>query len=149
MNLTLIRDYQGSDCIFGVLTVNGAAFQTIEKPWVPVPDALCGKPGASCVPAGTYALVCHDTEMHPKTWALVNPDLGVYHLTAPAGSDGLCRIACLIHPANFAFELEGCIAPGLVRSEVNGLRQVNCSRAAMGRIQELLPWVDGHILEIT
>ena len=123
-------------------------FHTIERPWVPADDHPGGMNGVSCVPPGRYALVRHDTTLHPETWALVNPELGVWHEPGdiPKGQGG--RSSVLIHPANFARELEGCIAPGVARSWSNGYAMVTSSRVAFARIKALVPWTDGHFLTI-
>jgi len=126
---------------------------TMERPWIPAVGAPCGTKGVSCVPAGTYRLVPHDSEAHPKTWALVNSALWVYHwdTDVPLQQRPLARTLVLIHSANFAAELRGCIAPGKGRAiDPSGRRMVTQSRIAMSQLQALLPWGDGieHLLEI-
>lgn len=97
----------------------------------------------SCVPVGTYQLVRHDSAKHPKTWALVNEALDIFENPAPGK-----RSDCLIHPANFAFQLEGCIAPGIDRSKNGQTWMVTDSREAMTQLQGVVPWTDEHRLEI-
>lgn len=82
------------------------------------------------------------------TWALVNPELDVVHY--PQDGSPLARSACLIHPANWAFELRGCIAPG-TRTQIDPTRgyMVAESRKAMKLIQDTLSWDDSHSLEIS
>ena len=137
MKLTLERDLDDGTCTLGVLSLNGKTWQTIERPWIAglLPGGLAGR---SCVPVGHYELELHDSEAHPETWALVNPSLGVVHF--PPGP----RSACLIHPANYAHELRGCIAPGLVRAT----QAVFNSREAFAQLKTALPWRSGHTLEI-
>jgi hypothetical protein len=148
MNLLLQREASGDDHTYGVLRVDGLVLQTIERPWIPAPDHVGGANGISCVPFGFYHLVLHDTELHPETWALVNPSLGVWHLPGdiPVGVQG--RSAVLIHPANVASELLGCIAPGMERGTLNGQAAVLQSRLAFAKIKALVPWTLGHTLEI-
>lgn len=151
MNLTLHRDYKGDDCSQGKLTLPGFSYDTIERPWKPHPTAPCGQKGVSCVPVGTYKLVKHNSENHPRTWALVNPSLWVYHWDedVPVGQFGIARTLVLIHPANWATELRGCIAPGRSRAvDPAGRKMVTMSRIAMAELQSVLPWEDGHELEI-
>lgn len=151
MKLSLRRDYSGPDCTQGVLKIGDHEFQTMERPWVPHKSAPCGTKGVSCIPPGVYQLFRHDTEAHPRTFALVNPTLWTYHFDedVPAGQFGLARTCVLIHAANFASELRGCIAPGMKRSTDGGRRMVSYSRKAMTEIQSLLPWVGGeHTLTI-
>ena len=148
MILTLQREASTDDHTYGVLRVDGLVLQTIERPWTPSPDGPGGTEGISCVPFGSYRLVLHDSEAHPQTWALVNPDLGVWHFPndIPAGSIG--RSAVLIHPANWAHQLQGCIAPGMARSTMMGLAAVDQSRLAFAKIKALVPWTLGHYLDI-
>lgn len=154
MRLTLNRTYRGSDCTLGVLTaadLDGAGvltLQTIERPWIPSPTSLGGEKGRSCVPVGTYRLECHNSEAHPRTWALVNPSLNVVHWPVEGGPND--RTVVLIHVANYASELRGCIAPGLKTyvDPARGVRMVTDSRKAMKALQDLLTWSDDHELEI-
>lgn len=141
MNLILPRDSDNGVCTLGTLQISGTLLQTLERPWIPGPPG--GTKGVSCVPPGLYRLVCHNTEAHPRSFALVNEALGVYHYDVPAGEQG--RTACLIHVANRPEELRGCIALGLGR-DGNSVLQ---SRIAVDRFYSALPWVDGrHTLEI-
>lgn len=151
MNLTLTRDYQDTNCSQGVLKIGDHSFQTMERPWISHAYAPCGRKGVSCIPPGVYQLFRHDTEAHPHTFALVNPTRWVYHFDedVPVGQAGLARTCVLIHAANYASELRGCIAPGLARSVDGARRMVTSSRMAMQEILSLLPWVGGeHTLEI-
>lgn len=115
MNLTLNRDEPGIDYQEGILSdCDGHQWYTMERPW------LGDKPGVSCIPAGLYMLVPH-TIMHGplaglQTYALSNPELGVFP-EPPASYSGSnpVRVSILIHPANWAFQLLGCIAPGKAR----------------------------------
>lgn len=149
MILQLVRDYAGADCTLGRLLVNGRAFDTIERPWIPDTIGTAGRKGVSCVPAGVYSLARHHTEAHPKAFALTNPALGVFHYETdvPAGMRLVTRTAVLIHAANYASELRGCIAPGMARHAGEQWMVTN-SRQAMRRLRELVPWTDGHSIEI-
>lgn len=154
MKLTLTRTYKGTDCTLGVMTLTDidakviATVQTVERPWVPHPKYKGGSKGVSCVPPGEYRLECHNSEAHPRTWALVNPLLGVVHWPAEAAEGD--RTVVLIHAANYASELRGCIAPGLKThvDDVRGVRMVTNSRAAMKLLKDSMTWSDDHALEI-
>jgi hypothetical protein len=138
-----------TDCTLGFLFIEGLQLATIERPWIPSPVSKGGAKGVSCVPVGTYKLVRHNTEAHPMTWALVNEDLDVAHLPR-SGLPSTVRTAVLIHPANYAHELRGCIAPGLRSGRgAEGQPMVLESRKAMRQLQELVPWTDDHILEVS
>lgn len=145
MILTFTRDNPtGPDCTLGSLVLGEHQWQTIERPWIPVEGSPAGHPGTSSVPLGTYRLVRHNTPKHPKTFALVNPELGVVHDPAPG-----MRSDILIHSANFAYQLEGCIAVGKGRRFI-GQWQLTESRIALGELLALLPWEnDQHELVIT
>lgn len=83
MRLVLRRDYRADNCTMGVLSFSTPAedfvAQTMERPWIPMPGARGGLSGKSCVPQGDYRLERHNSEAHPNTWALVNPELDVIH----------------------------------------------------------------------
>lgn len=142
MKLVLRRDFDDGACTLGKLTLDDWVRELIERPWVG--GALGGVPGRSCVPIGTYALERHNSEAHPFTFALVNHALGVAHYPTP----GVPRAACLIHPANWAYELRGCLAPGLTRLKSGDLWQVTQSRVAFQELSDRLPWIEGHSIEI-
>lgn len=136
LKLELMRDVRTPTETLGWLRIGAHNFETIERNWFAGPgdSIIAGKKGVSCVPVGTYRLERHDTEAHPNTWALVNHDLFVYHWPweVPASLLATARTVCLIHPANFASELRGCIAPGMERlRQANGAWMVTRSRLAM------------------
>lgn len=151
MKLTLIRDFNADTCTLGKLHVSapGQDFEchTIERPWIPMPGSRGGLSGKSCVPRGIYKLECHNSEAHPNTWALVNPELDVIHYEDRDRPSARCLV--LIHAANYARELRGCIAPGMGRfTDGAGVRMVTSSRLAMLEIKRLVPWNNDHTLEI-
>ena len=87
---------------FGILTHKGKVIaHTCEREW------LGNKPRISCVPAGTYRLIPHISPRFGLAYGLEAPDLDVT-LYGPSK-----RSRILIHAANFPYELEGCIAPGV------------------------------------
>lgn len=151
MKLQLRRDFRSDACTLGVLSFSTPhedfVAQTIERPWIPMPGFRGGLSGKSCVPEGIYRLERHNSEAHPNTWALVNSDLDVLHYEDPIRPQ--LRALVLIHVANFARELRGCIAPGVGRSlDDAGIHMVTKSRIAMLELKRLLPWDDSHTLEI-
>lgn len=150
MKLILRREPQqpSHDCTLGLLFADDLSLVSIERPWVPSPTSKGGTKGISCVPPGTYRLVRHNTEAHPMTWALVNEELDVLHLPSVGDPPG-ARTAVLIHPANWAHELRGCIAPG-TRSQLDeaGRYMVCDSRKAMRLLQQRVSWTDEHTLTI-
>lgn len=150
MRITLLRDYAALACTLGILQIDELRLQTIERPWLPDLSGPGGTKGVSCVPEGLYQLVRHDSEAHPRSFALVNPDLGVYHYpeAAPLGSELHVRTLVLIHVANWASELRGCIAPGMVRHFNGNGWMVQRSREAMTHFNDRVPWENKHELLI-
>jgi len=150
MKLILTRDTFTKFETLGVMEIAGTnnRLHTIERPWVAgnEPGEDGGEPGVSCVPYGTYELVLHDTPAHPHTFALVNRELDVTHWPVPG-----FRSAVLIHPANWARELRGCIALGLARvadPTATSQWRLTSSKAAMAHFSDLVPWELGHTLTI-
>lgn len=139
MNLDLIRDYASPDVTLGVLsTPGGRKWQTLERPWVPAIDVPCGQKGISCVPPGVYRLEPHDSEAFSRVWALTLPLNWVYHWDSevPLAQDGCARTTVLIHPANWASELRGCVALGKQRQkQPNGVWMLLNSRDAINELR--------------
>jgi hypothetical protein len=140
----------------GVLIIGDKLFATIEQPWTPNPNgAPGGKPFESCIPDGMYQLTPF---VRPKSGAevyiITNPHRGVYHFP-DQHSFGSGRNLCLIHAANWARQIQGCVAPGLTRvpmvdkkgSSDWPVQAVGSSGAAMRRIRDLLGHGD-HVLII-
>lgn len=148
MRLILLRDLMNAECSLGVLTGGRAVLQSLELPWIPDPASQCGKPMVSCLPFGDYNLVPHDTVKHPKTWALVAPALGVYHEPGDVPPGCIARTACLIHPANFTDELEGCIGVGQDRARYGTGFCVTHSQDAFAMLRAAVPWMPGHTISI-
>lgn len=150
MILTLTRDSGQPKpyCTMGVLAAKGATFQTVELPWYPSMTAPCGLIGHSCVGKGVYTLEPRYTEAKGHHWILSNPGLGVYRQPADIPDEVYGRSLVLIHAANWAHELLGCIAPGVGRAEMDGELGVSDSRAAMAHLFALLASETGLQLEI-
>lgn len=142
IELTLTRDTHTEDETMGWLSVGNKKWATIERPWVPSSFTPAGVKGVSCLPYGKYRIEQHESEAHPKSFALFNHALDVYHLPhqVPALKRAFARTACLIHPANWSYELRGCVAPGKERKydSSTGRWQVIRSRDAMNEIRSLL-----------
>lgn len=130
----------------GFLSFPLTVLATIEQEWRPNPTgAPGGTPFNSCVPVGVYQLRPH--VHHGKdVLALVNEDLGVYYLEENMPDAG-GRFMVLIHTANWAHDVVGCIGPGLGKADSDQGPMVQSSSSAMKRIME---YVDGDdaVLEI-
>lgn len=134
MILSLSRTYLET-CTMGKLHIDGTVFATMER-------ARSGD--HPCIPEDTYTLIPHESPKFGNVYAFVG---GVcYENEVPAGRDGRCMI--LLHPANTAHELLGCVAPGFSPGYVGQERAVLNSRAAMAAIREILG-KDSHSIHIT
>lgn len=148
MILTLSRDVQQprpEQCTLGTISIDGRGkFATLEKPWINTVLGPAGDPDKSCIGLGMYRLEPRETEARGKHWLVSNPQLGVYRSPqdVPLGRYG--RFLILIHAANWAHELLGCIAPGKMRvgprQNGNALDEwmVAESRAAMNEVRTLI-----------
>lgn len=156
MILRLKRFSYSSTETEGVLTLNdGTKFATIEQPWMPNSNgARGGEPFNSCVPDGMYQLAPWESPTKGEVYILSAPELGVHKLPEHHGAwHG--RNLCLIHVANFAHEVEGCIAIGMLRypmkkrgTDIAPYQAVSDSRAAMRLLREKLGRDKTHILSI-
>lgn len=142
LSLLLTRDIRESYCSLGILQIGPHKLHTMERAWIPNPDGgRSGKRFESCISPGTYRLVQHRSEKYPLSWALINPDLDVYHWPAdvPANRKAQARQTILIHPANFWHDLLGCIGPGRNRArQSNGEWMVERSRDAMNLVKTII-----------
>ena len=125
----LIDDGQATQ---GVLVVNGAVrpFPTVERPW------LQNKANVSCIPPGSYGYAVTQSPRFKQDLIRLNDD------ELPGG-----RFAILLHPANQASELQGCIAPGMDFAHFDGGRGVSNSRHALALIMGLVPKQGRIIIE--
>ena len=115
--LTLTRHFTSNGpnmpCTWGVFSV-GKVFLalSLELPW------LNNKRNVSCIPTGLY-----DAEI------ITRKKQTNFLIKNVPGRSGV-----LVHPANYLFELRGCIAPGLVFSANVNPVSVGYSREAMQRL---------------
>ncbi len=121
----------------GFLTLpGGGVLATIERPWIEA-GTPGGKPFASCVPAGVYDLIPHTRGNGAEVVALVNEFLGVYYLDDDVPDSG-GRYLILMHVANWAHDVVGCIGPGLYHADNNQGRMVASSGKAMRRVMNFI-----------
>ena len=114
------------DATFGTLAVEDLKLVTVELPW------LGNAPTISCVPSGEYRLEPHESTHYENAWALVGGSVAHYP------ERGAIRSACLFHAANWARQLQGCIAPGSTISHVQGELGVTSSGASLKRLDAIL-----------
>jgi len=134
MKAILTRYYADDECTMGFLTFEGMkdpVFWTIERPW------LDNKPNVSCIPTGTYEVAHYSSSRFPNAYQII----GVPE-----------RTAILIHSANFADDLQGCIAPGVSAGYMNrNGKQVKCvtsSTQALHQMKQLAWQKEGFTLTI-
>ncbi len=127
MLVTLSRDTHCEFGTFGRLIIGDEEFQTVEQDWEN------NEEGVSCVPNGLYDLIPYDSNKHGSVYVLRNHELGIG--IYKGDSD---RWGCLIHVANKASQLEGCIAPGKRRGILDKHWSVSSSGTAMKEIRQLL-----------
>lgn len=146
MNL-ILNAVGRKDCMTGLLSVGDQQFFTIEQPW------RDNKIGESCVPAGSYKLVPYSSPTHGATYCLDNPLLNIYG-PGPYPVGG--RSYCELHSANWARQLEGCIALGMEGQPMFDPVTKLCEPAienSVDAIHELFSIINvgvtGHILTIT
>lgn len=150
IQLTLNRDFFTSYATLGYLSEpGGRKWATIERPWVACESSSCGEKGQSCIPLGEYRVMRYSSDAFPGVYALSGPMLGVYvsETEVPPLLRAVARTRCLIHPANWASELRGCVAPGKERGKgPDGLWMVKRSRDAINEIRNVLGnSVDVHL----
>lgn len=125
MNVTLIRWAQHSQTL-GRMRAGALSWPTIERP------ATGEHP---CIPAGTYAL---------KLSTYIKGGYPAYEVMGVAG-----RSRILIHAANKASELLGCIAPGQYIADFDGEIGVAMSKAALAEFMTQLQGATDATLTIT
>jgi len=131
---------------------SGRSWDTIERPWVPSSIYLYGTKGQSCIPLGEYRIARYSSDAHPGVFSLSNPRLGVYVQDAqvPTAVRGIARTNVLIHPANWASELRGCVAPGKTRAMgPDGYWMIQRSRDAFNELKNVLAKSFDAVLVVT
>lgn len=118
MILALRRDTKGTDCILGILEIDGKKLNTLEPPWVPHPTGgRAGAPYVSCVPAGVYRVEPYKRPCGERAWILSSPELGVFQLPfeIPREQRGKARSLITIRAAHYAYDAIDGIGIGLNR----------------------------------
>lgn len=105
---------------------------TVEQVWDD------NTPNKSCIPIGIYELANYNSPTRGKVLLLSNNVA-----LASGAANGKARTYIEIHPANWAHELRGCIAPGM---HLNDSWGVASSRKAMDLV--LKHFNHGEYLEI-
>ena len=113
-----------------VISVVGSdqSWHGLERPWL---DNL---PYESCIPTGTYVVLPWESPRYGTCRIFVGGDVAI--------SEGRAdRFACLIHPANYTRQLQGCLSPGCSKADYYE-PETSCavwkSRDALSQMQEVL-----------
>lgn len=124
-------------CMSGVLVIKDEMFFTVERPWIPHPTSPGGMPLKSCIPNGKYRIEKFVRPNNDVVPVLINEALGVYARAEDRANDTE-RFACLMHAANFAHNVKGCIGPGVGAQFKNNSYSTTYSKKAMARIKHYL-----------
>ena len=127
-SLRLVRVEDNGECTLGFLYLDGSIFcRCIERPWKD------NQRGISCIPPGSYSVIHHvSPRFGPSLWVTDVPD----------------RSEILIHPANQARELMGCIAPGRTFARWLDGWAVTDSRKTMASLLGALKGIERMVLEV-
>lgn len=122
ITVTLDRHFSSHLGTFGVLTLDGHTWATIEKPW------MNNKPFKSCIPTGEYT--CKRGYYHR----------GEYPAFEVTGVRDRTKI--LIHIANLVSDVVGCIGIGTRSGRLGDHQAVLHSKAAFNEFMALLSGED-------
>lgn len=126
LKVSLARHTYSPIATLGTLSVRGELLHTIERPWVRNAKNI------SCIPEGTYTVRRYSSTKYPNAWEV---------LDVPG------RTHILIHVANYATDVEGCIGLGTEIMETT--YGVAKSRQAMAGFNVILEGTEEFQLEIT
>lgn len=124
VKLTLKRISQGPGGTFGVLLNDQFPLCTTCEPnWN---DNLPGddQTPPSCIPAGVYTCIPHDSQKHPNVWEISNVQ---------------GRTAILIHEGNTTKDTEGCVLAGNGFNIFGQVPGVINSDDTISKLRKILP----------
>jgi hypothetical protein len=122
------RVYKDDKITLGRFWFESETVYTMELPWVH------NKPSISCIPEGSYVVEKTYSPRFKKDMYLIKDVPG--------------RSGIRFHSANYVFQLEGCVALGLEKQDINGDGIINIvnSKKAIALMNDTLP--DKFILDI-
>jgi len=125
--LVLIRFCYGPFGTFGQLVAPNRelVLWTVEQPW------RSNQANVSCIPEGRYTVEPYDSPKFGEVFILEGPGVRKFAVEG-------ARWGILIHAANRAAELKGCIAPGLKLGALGGEWAVLSSKKALGELKRLV-----------
>ena len=101
----------------------------LERSW------LSNRSDVSCIPAGVYALLPWASPRYGEVWAFCGGSVTPMAEDSPAHAG---RWGCLVHPANYWEQLQGCLALGKSTGEKEGDLCVWSSRRACDEFREIM-----------
>lgn len=116
MIVRLIRQPPTAHGTFGQFIGFDFDYYSLELPWVDIDGNGHGDPQKSCITAGNYGCAWHTSPKYGPCYQVTNVP-GRSHI--------------LIHPANWAHQLLGCIAIGKGRGVLSGKPAITQSRDAI------------------
>tara|TARA_R110002020_G_scaffold161298_1_gene346371 strand:+ start:5808 stop:6233 length:426 start_codon:yes stop_codon:yes gene_type:complete len=134
--LTLVRYESSPGGTRGLLSLSSTDLKlhTIERPW------LDNTPFESCVPSGVYTLSPHVSSKFGDCFRFVGG-------TVASDPNVAARYACLIHVANYARQVQGCIGIGLSKGETpTGDPAVWSSKDALRQLRSAVPTADELVI---
>jgi hypothetical protein len=138
MNIQLVRHSYSKFGTFGILTFDDFKLHTVEQLW------QNNAPYKSCIPCGTYNLEYYSSQRHGDSFILSSDECNVGKFKGEHR-----RFGCLIHAANFADQLQGCIAPGMSVGMIDDRLAVLKSKKSIIKMLSVLPKMEIHTLTIT
>ena len=123
MIVRLLRTSTSKDGTFGTLVGMDFDFYSLELPWLDANGDGLGDPQKSCITPGTYECAWRTSPKYGPCFEVT-------------GVEGRSHI--LIHPANWASQLLGCIALGKGRGVLNGKPAITQSKQAIKEFHEAM-----------
>lgn len=111
---------------FGILSFRGFSCYTVECRWL---DNMVAQ---SCIPPGHYSLERHNSPRFGECVIIFGNTVSKFP------SPNHKRSYILIHPANFSYQLEGCIGLGDSFTIIDGLAAVSNSRKTVAEFLDLI-----------
>jgi hypothetical protein len=121
---------------FGVLTFGEFTCYTVERPW------MDNAPSISCIPNGKYLLHSYDSPKFGNSVIIYGGSV------SPYPDPDFERNGILIHPANIANDVQGCIGLGDNFGTVYGEHAVLNSKKTVSKFLDLINTNEIYNLEI-
>ena len=105
------------------------------------------EPYKSCITDGVYNFKKFNSPRYGRTYAFFNPHLGVTEFKDSSTTYlGYNRYACLVHSANWARQLQGCLALGRTLSKQPTEYMITHSKDTVNEFLSILNKENGDIM---